>query len=208
MLQASNTTTFANNPCFDVLPAVTQAPVAGAQPVCGGFSTRVDVVLPPGTYFVLVYDQGHNHGGAYTLLYQRLRAAAAVNLVSNAQVAESIAPISDVDLYRFTLNTADRVVLQASNTAAFAINPCFQVLTAVTELRPPAERSAPCGGLSSRLELSLAAGTHYVLVYDQGHNHTGPYTLLFQRLFIGTAATTDMGAAAAALVPEARDLQP
>jgi hypothetical protein len=81
-----------------------------------------------------------------------------------------------VGLYSFTLTARTRVALQVSNVHSFALNTCLEVFTTLEQ--PSIEGGVACSGLLMRLDLMLEAGTYFVLVSDEGHNHTGPYTFL------------------------------
>jgi hypothetical protein len=136
---------------------------------------RADVNLQPGTYYVLVTDGNNDATGNYKLLYQRLRPQDAVPLAADVPVVEQIDPVGDLDLYSFTLETSSRVVLQAtSNTVS--LTPCIQVKSSIGG---PA--GVTCGSPSAGVDVTLAAGKYFVLVYHQRWDRMGEYTLLYQR---------------------------
>lgn len=99
---------------------------------------------------------------------------------SNQQLASGVVtsceinPLGEIDKYNFTLASNGHVVLQV-DSPGFAINPCLEVFTAQGTA---VEGGAGCsGGPSTRLDLTLTAGTYFVLVSDQSNNNTGGYNL-------------------------------
>lgn len=152
-------------------------------------TARVDLVLGAGDYRIDVFDNGNNHTGAYTLIYEPLISSAAAPLVPDAPVTRFLDVTGDLDLFSFTLASATRVVVQATS---FDINACMRVMTA------PGGPAVPGGGFgcvstlftgSTRFEQVLDAGTYFVEISDNGNNHTGNYTLVYEPV-IGSNAVS------------------
>jgi hypothetical protein len=175
-VHAINSGSLGIQPCLEVFTATGQAVEGGAG--CGGASARHDLVLPAGTYLVLVTDDGANQIGDYTLNLQRLQVEEATALVSGVAVAEMLSTRGELHLYTFTLEAVESVRLQVAATSG-VLSPCLEVFTATGQ---SIEGGSRCGGTSARLDLVLAVGTYLVLVADNGLDHTGNYTLSWQLL--------------------------
>jgi hypothetical protein len=188
------------DPCVRVLVSETGPPVTGG--VACGVVARVDVVVAAGTYFVEIADNFSNHAGPYTLLYQPVVASSAVALAADVGVSSSITPLGDLDLYTFTLSTAERVVLQATG-APGVLDPCLRVLTGAGG---PAVTGGTTCGVTARLDLTLAAGTYFVEVSDNFNNHSGPYTLLYEPVVASSAAVLTADVAVSTSITPLGDL--
>ncbi len=170
------------SPCVEILTSANGPAVSGGT-ACGFPAARVEVELAAGAYFVQVSSQ-FNATGGYNLFYQRLRVQDAVALAPDVPVTETIEPLGDLDLYTFALDTAERVVLQATSSSG-NLFPCVEVRTAENGAVVP--DGTKCGNPAGRVDLEFAAGTYLVLVSHQFNNATGSYTLLYQRLRVQDA---------------------
>jgi hypothetical protein len=70
-LQVVNSGGFVIAPCLELLTATGQTVDGGV--VCGGFSAALGLVLPAGTYLLLVFEAGRDNTGGYTLALQELQ---------------------------------------------------------------------------------------------------------------------------------------
>jgi hypothetical protein len=111
--------------------------------------------------------------------------SAGPTLVPDVPITDVISPVGDLDLFRFTLPSRQRVVLLATRTVT-TISPCLRVLTGASGPTVPGG-TILCGSNSARVDLVLDAGTYFVEVSDNFNDRTGDYTLLFQPIDAASA---------------------
>lgn len=181
------TTTQAFFPCLRILTGAGNPPVANGSS-CSFPVSRLDLVLPAGTYFAEVSDNGSNLTGSYSVIYEPIVAANAAVLAAAVPTVEPLTPVGDLDLYTFTLASSTRVVLQATSSA---MDPCLRLWPAEG---PPVAGGLACGFPSARLDLTLAAGTYVAEVSDSGGTQGGAYTVLYYPVLTDVAVPLVAGA--------------
>ena len=168
------------NPCLTLLPDLLDgAPIVS---VCDTFHPRIDQVLEPGTYYVLVNEQFNYILGDYEILYQPLRPADAVSVEADEPFAADIGARGDYDLYTFTLAERTRVILQGTEIppdGQGGWNPC---LTLLPDLLDGAPIASTCDPYHPHIDQVLDPGTYYVLINEQFNYILGEYELLYQPL--------------------------
>lgn len=120
-------------------------------------------------------------------------------------IACSLATGVDSDTFTFNGAVGQKIIVQVTNTGAFLINPCIEVIS-------PDGRSLAgrvCGGFSARigapvLELD-AAGEWRISVSENGFDNAGPYALTLARVAPGAAPNVPIEFDAA---PTVDDLDP
>jgi hypothetical protein len=108
-------------------------------------------------------------------------------LTPDVTVSSSIGALGEKDLYCFDLAAPTRVVVQSRGLTS-GIEPCMEVYTgALATLAPNGSICVVSTVL--RLDLTLAAGTYFVLVQDHSSSATGNYNLLLELIEGGTVLT-------------------
>ncbi len=166
-------------------------PPNGGLTEASTFADRLDFqLLQSGTYTILVEDQNLDHAGSYVVSYQNLTAGpdATVSdpdggvLASAEILSGQIQAKGDMDVYRFTGSTSQRVVIGAVATSG-ALN------TNVT-LYPPGNGAAVVSTSADRFEFQLThTGTWTLVVDDVGQDTTGSYRVTLMNLQAGPFTT-------------------
>jgi hypothetical protein len=197
------------NPCLEVYSGAPAQLVAGgtdcAENTTDGRVGHLDLALAPGTYFVAVHDAGQDDKGNYTLLLLPLTETTSPTLSVGVPQSATISKFGDVNLHRFDLDVATRVVLQVSRTSGgtHGINPCLEAYSG--DPAQPVAGSAICAtntaeGRAVRRDLTLPAGTHFATVRDAGGDEDGDYSVLMLPVTAAASTSLAMGIAQRAAI--------
>ncbi|MBI4685143.1 MAG: hypothetical protein HY755_08075 [Nitrospirae bacterium] len=138
-------------------------------------------LINKGTYTVVVYDYGNNGTGTYNIRYQNLTTACNETAITCGQSTPgSISPTGEIDFYSFTTTTAgNKASIRLSATSGTA-DPYLKLYnSAGTEVTP-----------SFNIYTLTSAGAYTIMVYDDGHDETGGYSLTYLNLTTACNATT------------------
>jgi YD repeat-containing protein len=146
----------------------------------GAPDTVLETTLPEsGQYRLVVYDNGHNDLGSYSLRRETINNPCSVSGLSCGQTIQStISTQGQEDLYSFTASAGDRVRIVIGDTTS-AIEP--NVLLYDTSGMQVASAS---GDNEAIIETTLSTnGQYLVIAHDSGHNETtAEYSLTWNRL--------------------------
>jgi hypothetical protein len=151
----------------------------GGVPLC----SRIDALLPAGTYYVEVTPYGSTSIGSYRLhltvvttadLYEPNNTRqTARNVGFGEPVMAAINPVGDLDFYRFTLATTETIeaeTFDGPNDTCASIDTVVRIQnSAGTEVGVDDDGGI---GLCSQVNVTLPAGTYTVSVEDYQNNHT------------------------------------
>jgi hypothetical protein len=190
------------DPCLELLPDLMGGSPIASQ--CDAFHPRLDQVLDPGDYFVLVSDNNNDQVGDYQVLYQPIRVPDAVELPPDASLARQINHAGDCDLYTFTLAAPTRVLLQVTEIPADGLGGWSPCLTVLTDLDDTAAIPL-CDAFHPRIDQVLEAGTYYVLVNETDNYRLGDYEILYQPIQAPAASALPLDTQLAAQINQPGD---
>jgi len=150
-----------------------------------------------GTYSVLARENNDDTTGDYRLHFEQLPFAGNATdpadgdgrtLASNVSVGGAIGTIGDLDLYTFTANQGDRIILSIGegSAATATFDPYMELLSPTGAVLTSDARVS-----SAYIEVTAAtSGTFGVLVRELNNNTTGDYRIYFDKA-PHTGAATD-----------------
>jgi len=156
-------------------------------------------LLASGTYTLVIEDYGNDNPGAYTMSLVDLTSGPYTSgsdvdggaIASSTVKTGTTSGVGDLDVYTFTGNAGQHVLIDFAKTAGASYQPYIT-------LYPPNGGSYVTYATSGRLDYQLAAtGTFSVLVYDSGFDGDGSYELSLLNLQGGpltNGTDTDGGA--------------
>jgi hypothetical protein len=179
VLQARGIVSFGSGvePCLELYTGSPAMPVPDGAACLGGdpFTTRLEVTLAAGTYFVLVRESGNDRAGDYNLILEPIVGGRL--LTPGTPANDTITPLGDLDLFTFSLTATKQVTIQVTPSG---IQPCIELFKGTPA--QPVSGGSTCANGTAQLNLSLNPETYFVLISDNGTNNTGNYSVLLQIL--------------------------
>ena len=142
-------------------------------------------------YRVELSDQGGNDTGAYRVRFSRSTASAACEqtpIVCDLPLAGQISPVSDSDLFSFSVVEGETVAVQVVKSAPAGLNfaPSWRLIAG------DGDRADACSGFTTATlqncgPLPVAGNPYRIEVTDTNNDDTGAYNVRLQRITAGQA---------------------
>ncbi len=132
------------------------------------------VITDAGTYYLWVYDDNYVEGGSYNLTLQKVNPPVnAVDVVYGDLKSGVIGASAEVDVYRFTAEAGESVVIPVTAPSGFGpFDPTVRLYSSAGVLIKT--QSVDISGELS--QVITEAGTYYLWVYDNNYLEGGSYS--------------------------------